>query len=201
MYMTRFTSVRNCVAAMVLVAGLGAGPAVSFGQAADTAPAPAAHWVERKLDYTYMGFTSKYSCDGLQDNVRAILLALGARKADLQIRSQGCTKFEGPEPFPGVSARFWVLEPLKPDASGKVGDTAAQAQWQSVDLTRVRGGDWRQSQCELLEQVKQKMLPLFTSRNVNFHSSCFPHDISPGEIQFSVDVLRPLPVPGTAPAA
>ncbi len=45
-------------------------------------------WVGRKLDYTYMGFTAKYSCDGLRDTVREVLLALGARKDDLEIRSR-----------------------------------------------------------------------------------------------------------------
>jgi hypothetical protein len=202
MLMTHFNVFRHSLLLTALAAGLGMSPAVSFSAPAAAAPGPSAHWVERKLDYTYMGFTSKYSCDGLEDNVRQVLLALGARKADLKIHSLGCTRFNGPEPFPGVSASFWVLEPLTPDQVSKVGDNGANAsQWQSVDLTRLNGAQWDQGQCELLEQMKQKVLPLFTSRNVDFHSSCFPHSVSLGEIQFKADVLRPAPATGTAPAA
>ena len=162
---------------------------------------PASHWVERKLDYTYMGFTTKYSCDGLRDNVRGVLLALGARKKDLQIHSNGCSRLNGaPEPFPGVSARFWVLVPVTPDDIGKVGDTSAHpTQWRTVNLARMQQFRFDQGQCELLEQMKTKALPLFTSRNLLYHSSCVPHQITVGDMQFSVDVL--IPAPASAPKA
>ena len=161
---------------------------------------PAAHWVERKLNFTYMGFTTHYSCDGLRDNVREVLLALGARKQDLKIQATGCTHLTGaPEPFPGVSARFAVLVPATPDEIGNLGDTIAHAtQWHTIDLTRLRGFAFDRGQCELLEQLKNKALPLFTTRNLLFHSSCVPHQVSIGDIQFSVDVLRPLPAPADA---
>jgi hypothetical protein len=160
--------------------------------------------VERKFNYTYMGFTSKYSCDGLRDNVREVLLALGARKADLKVRSMGCSKLVGPEPFPGVSAQFWVLAPVTADDVGRAGNSAAQpTQWQTVDLGRMRQFAFDQGQCELLEQLKKKALPLFTTRNLNFRSSCVPHQVSPGDIQFIVDVLRAAPAVAEvrAPAA
>jgi len=167
---------------------------------------PAAHWVERKLDYTYMGFTTKYSCDGLRDNVRDVLVALGARRKDLEIHSQGCTRLNGvPEPFPGVTARFFVLVPVTPDDIGKVGNTSAHpTQWHTVNLARMQQFRFDQGQCELLQQMKDKALPLFTSRNLLYHSSCVPHQISVGDMQFSVDVLTPVPAApatkATAPA-
>jgi len=186
---------------MVLLAALGA---VGVAQAADSAGAPAAHWVERKLDFTYMGFTTKYSCDGLEGSVRELLLTLGARKKDLQIQSVGCSRLEGVEHFPGVSAKFWVLVPVSEDEAAKSGDTVVQAtQWQTVNL--VGNGDFRiqQGQCELLEQMKRQALPLFTSRNLDFHSSCVPHEVTLGDIRFTVDVLRAVPAaaPAAAPAA
>lgn len=169
---------------------------------------PAAHWVERKLDFTYMGFTTHYSCDGLRDNVREVLLALGARKKDLKVQSTGCTRISGaPEPFPGVVAHFSVLVPITPDDVGKVGDTASHpTQWKTVDFTHMQQFRFDQGQCELLEQMKNKALPLFTSRNLLYHSNCVPHQISVGDIQFSVDVLKAVPAApprgaATAPAA
>jgi hypothetical protein len=187
---------RACVAVLALVAGLG----MSAAQAStDTAavPAlsvapPAAHWVERKLDYTYSGFTDKFSCDGLRDTVRDVLLALGARKKDLKIHSNGCVRFNGPEQFPGVAATFSVLVPVTPDEIGKVGDTSSQpTQWHSVDLVQLTRTGIESTPCELLEQLKTKALPLFTTRNLKFRSACVPHEQTLGEIDFSVDVLRP----------
>src|ERR1700733_6605260 len=138
-----YTDIRNPIrsafrlaALWLAVAGLSSGLGVA-AQAGD-ATAPAAHWVERNFDYTYMGFTAKYSCDGLLDSVRTVLVALGARKQDLQIQSRGCTNLIGVEPFPGVSAHFSVLVPDTNDNLGKAGNGAAQpAQWKTVDLVRL----------------------------------------------------------------
>src|SRR5580692_5410466 len=131
--------------AWLLFAGLAAGAGWHDARATDTtgvpalsAAPPAAQWVQRSLDYTYFGFTAKYSCDGLRDTVRNVLLALGARKQDLKIKSQGCIKLQGPESFPGVSAQFSVLVPVTPDDIGKVGRAAANpTQWKTVDLVRL----------------------------------------------------------------
>src|ERR1700675_27916 len=49
----------------------------------------AAVWKEQHLEFFYMGRTSRYSCDGLRDKVRAMLLDLGARR-DLKISAVGC---------------------------------------------------------------------------------------------------------------
>jgi len=195
--------------AWVLLATLAAGSGFTLATAADSAAvpelsaaAPAARWVERKLDYTYMGFTAKFSCDGLRDDVRDVLLALGARKQDLKVQSRGCTRLEGVEHFPGVSAHFSVLVPVTPDDIGKVGTGTANAtQWKTVDLVRLTGSGRDSAPCELLEQLKAKALPLFTSRNLKFNSSCVPHEEHVGEIQFAVDVLQALPAATAAGAA
>jgi hypothetical protein len=206
--MSRAIAIRMTLLA-VAAFGIGAARADdTAGVPALSVAPPAAHWVERKLNYTYMGFTTKYSCDGLRDNVRQVLLALGARKKDLKIQSSGCTRISGaPEPFPGVIARFWVLVPATPDDVGKVGDTSLHAtQWKTVNLAGLQQFRFDQGQCELLEQMKDKALPLFTSRNLLFRSSCVPHQLTLGATQFTVDVLNPAPAPapqaaGTAPAA
>jgi hypothetical protein len=190
---------RHAVLCIGVVLALGAATGASAAETSDTAavPAlsvapPAAHWVERKLDYNYQGFTDKFSCDGLRDTVRDVLIALGARKKDLKIQERGCTHLNGVEPFPGVAATFSVLVPLTPDDVGKVGDSASQpTRWQSVDLVRQTRSGIQSVPCELLEQLKRQALPLFTTRNLKFRSSCFPHQESPGDIDFSVDVLRP----------
>ena len=183
--MTRPIPFIRSIASVTALAALGA--AAGSVPAAEGSDAPVAHWEQRTLDYTYMGFTTHYSCDGLEDNVRELLLALGARKKDLEIHSVGCTRLVGIEPFPGVKAHFWVLVPGPGDAK----TTVQATKWQSVNLVRQINFRSDQGQCELLDQLKQKALPLFTSRNLDFHSSCVPHEITLGDIHFTVEVLRP----------
>jgi hypothetical protein len=201
--MNQAIGIRSFAAVLALAAGLGMSAAHASSDTAavpalSVAP-PAAHWVERKLDYTYSGFTDKFSCDGLRDTVRDVLLALGARKKDLKIQTSGCVRFNGPEQFPGVAATFSVLVPVTPDDIGKVGDASSQpTQWHSVDLVQLTRTGVQSVPCELLEQLKRKALPLFTTRNLKFRSACVPHEESLGEIDFSVDVLRPADHPPRA---
>jgi hypothetical protein len=46
--------------------------------AAASPPSPGI-WQSHKFSFQYMGFTSTYSCDGLADKLRVLLLAAGAR--------------------------------------------------------------------------------------------------------------------------
>jgi hypothetical protein len=49
----------------------------------------AAVWKEQRLNFFYMGRTSRYSCEGLRDKVRAMLLDLGARR-DIRVTALDC---------------------------------------------------------------------------------------------------------------
>src|SRR6516162_2607514 len=82
--------------------------AASLASAAEPTGAPQpAKWTVKKLRFVYMGFTTKFSCDGLQSKVRDVLLQLGARKSDLQVHQYGCTSDAGkPDPFPAVAGQF-----------------------------------------------------------------------------------------------
>ena len=77
-------------AGLLCASGLLAGAAAA---AAPQAPASAstlsAVWKEQRFDFFYTGRTARYSCDGLRDKVRAMLLDLGARR-DLKIAAIGC---------------------------------------------------------------------------------------------------------------
>src|SRR5580704_3754722 len=79
-------------------------------------PIPAV-WKEQHLSFTYMGRTSRYSCDGLRDKVRALLLDLGARR-DLKITAIGCepTARLVPLAYSGPSLNIVVSMPALPDA-------------------------------------------------------------------------------------
>ncbi|HUL46824.1 MAG TPA: hypothetical protein VLV25_06975 [Steroidobacteraceae bacterium] len=165
----------------------------AWAAAADTAAAPAdtqdAVWTPRKLDFVFMGFTAHYSCDGLRDKIRHVLGELGAR-SDFKVDYEGCSSpFGTPDPFPGVRIRMQVLQPA--GASEKSTDVV-RAHWKRVDLHLDKDPVWEASDCELLEQIKQKILPLFATREVDFASNCVPHQAYLGT-RLAAELLFPDP--------
>jgi hypothetical protein len=156
--------------------------------------AVAAVWAPRQLHFVFEGFTAHYSCDGLQDKIRHVLTELGAERG-FQVTLAGCSSpFGRPDPFPGVDIKMNVLQPADPK------DSAAQplrAHWRRVDLRLDKDPVWEASDCELLEQIKQKILPLFATRNVDFSSNCVPYQALLGT-HLAADLLVP---DDTRPAA
>ncbi|HVW68203.1 MAG TPA: hypothetical protein VHB68_04475 [Steroidobacteraceae bacterium] len=175
--------------AAVLTALLG-GPAWADDAAPAAAPveAQAAVWVPKEVQFTYMGFTTHYSCDGLRDSVRDILLQLGARKSDLKVYEQPCSGDPNrPNPFPGVRIKMSVLQPAPAAASA---DTkTVPAHWKTVKLPATPNSLNAAGQCELIEQINQKIVPLFTTRNVDFRTTCVPHQLTPGGTTLTAEVL------------
>jgi len=166
------------------------GPAAADASEGGTQPGGYAVWTPKQLRFTYQGFTSRYSCDGLRDKVKALLLKLGARK-DLQVTETSCSGDPGrPNPFPGVTVKMHVLEP----ANGREYDPAAPpvpAHWRMIDVTRwdARNPLDAAGDCELIEQVKSRILPLFTTRNVDYTSNCIPFQLSVGGTRLKAEVL------------
>jgi hypothetical protein len=156
--------------------------------AAEPAGEPAV-WTSKELHFVYQGFTAKYSCDGLRDKMRQVLLALGARD-DLQVRSYGCSTSSGPDPFPGVRVQMNVLQP-QAGAGGSAASGVVAAHWKPVTLSLDRDPLAAATDCELVEQVKRYVLPLFTTRNVQFRSACVPHQAAIGGTELRADVLVP----------
>lgn len=164
-------------------------------QAAQSAAAPAeeaqpAVWTQKELTFVYQGFTTKYSCDGLRDKIRGVLLDLGARKKGLKVQEFGCSSpFGRPDPFPGVRVKMSVLQP----AAGSSDDrqTPVAAHWKPVDLKLRDSYSTDSGECELVEQIRQKILPLFATRNVDLKSNCIPHQASATRPSLKLEVLVP----------
>jgi len=161
---------------------------------APAARAESAVWTPRELSFVYQGFTTKYSCDGLRDKVRSILLELGARE-DLKVTATGCSSPGGPDPSPGVRIKMNVLQPAA-DQSATAGTQSVPAHWKAVDLTAGRDAVSAAGDCELVEQVKQSILPLFATRNVEYSSNCLPHQLQIGATRLRAEVLVPDPKSG-----
>ena len=99
-------------------AGLAAGAA--FG--ADPPPvAEPGVWQKHEYSFAYMGFTSTYSCDGLADTLKRLLLASGAR-ADAKAEPGACASPYGrPDRFARATLVFYTLVP-----AGTAGNSCAR---------------------------------------------------------------------------
>jgi hypothetical protein len=145
-------------------------------------------WADKELNFVYQGFTTKYSCDGLRDKMRSVLLDLGAEKKTLKVMQMGCSSPSGrPDPFPGVRAKLRVLQP----ASDSAANQAVVAHWKPVDLKLRDSIGTDSGECELVEQIRQKVLPLFAARNVELRTNCIPHQASAIEPTLKLEVLAP----------
>lgn len=164
-----------------------------WAAAAETAAAPAdaqsAVWTPKELTFVFMGFTAHYSCDGLRDKIRHVLGELGAR-SDFKVDYHGCSSpFGTPDPFPGVRIKMHVLQMA--GANDKSADVVG-AHWQRVDLHLDKDPVWEAGDCELLEQIRHKILPLFATRAVDFASNCVPHQAHLGT-HLAAELLFPDP--------
>jgi hypothetical protein len=165
--------------------------AAQTGAAAPAEDAQSAVWAQKELTFVYQGFTTRYSCDGLRDKVRAVLLDLGAEKKGLKVQELGCSSpFGRPDPFPGVRVKMSVLQPAG-GASADDKQTPVAAHWKPVDLKLRDSYSTDSGECELVEQIRQKIVPLFAARNVELKSTCIPHQATATRPSLKLEVLVP----------
>jgi hypothetical protein len=168
--------------AALVVASLCAGANPPALAAADSGE-QAAVWVQKEVNFRYVGFTTKYSCDGLQDRIRGILLRLGARN-DLKMTGYGCMGVNSTETTPGVRIVMHVLQP----PSAAPGQTVA-AHWKTVDLLADRDLFDAARDCELISQLDRDVLPLFAVRHVDYRAACSARTPLVGGTRLKADVL------------
>jgi hypothetical protein len=159
--------------------------------AAEGETAVLAVWAPREQRFVFMGFTAHYSCDGLRDRIRSTLLMLGARP-DLSVNEYGCAGgLDRPTAFPSVHIKVNVLQPAAAaaPATGAPPPPSVNAHWKLVDLTAHRDPLDVAGDCELIEQIKQRILPLFTTRNVQYDSTCIPNQLTVGGTHLKAEVL------------
>ena len=147
-----------------------------------------AAWTQQKFRFTVLGFQTRYSCFGLHDTIRRILLDLGARRSDLEVDEVDC----GLRRPPSIEASFWVLEPIAPDAPKVLNGAVATvtAHFQEVEVRFGRGG-LEISACELAHQVVRQIVPYFTARNARFDPDCVENQIGTAAFALRADVLMP----------
>ena len=193
--------------------------------AAEPAPAPVAAepvqaiWKHQEISFYFQSFTTFYSCTGLEGKVARVLKALGVH-AQVRVRSADC---------PSSVARMprVVLKVISPveatpealadrDKNKSVRELAERvkgksknpnpldsleqfpAQWRRVSLTRGRL-DLDPGDCELIEELKKKVLPQLAVRVTDDDLQCSPNQLTLGQPRLVVEALVEMPKADATP--
>ncbi len=168
---------------------LAAAAALPGPVAAENAPLGGV-WQKHEYELHYMGFTSRYSCEGLQGQLQLLLKAAGARD-DVHVSSGPCDKPAGhPTRFAAANMTFYTLVP----ASAGSGAATTPAMWRTVKLADHSPSQLQSGDCELVEEFRDQILPMFTTRNIVDGMSCVPNDEHIGQLNLRFDVLTSAPV-------
>jgi hypothetical protein len=194
----KVTAATLLAAALWGPASAGAAPAADAPSAATPSAEPGI-WQEHKYSFAFFGFTTTYSCDGLADKLRLLLLAAGAR-ADAKATPGACAAgFGRPDKFARADLLFYTLAPdaaavaaqgTAPGAApAGAPQSAAAGSWRQVVLAAHSPRDLATGDCELVEQFATKVLPLFATREIDNHTVCVPHQESGSRIDLKFDAF------------
>ncbi len=133
-------------------------------------------WQKHEYSFVFLGFTSTYSCDGLADKLRVLLIASGARQ-DAKSQPGACAADYGrPDKFARANLTFYTLAPTGTGTSSS--SQQVDAGWRPVALADRSPRELGTGDCELVEQFRDNVLPMFAMRNVDDHTMCIPNQNS-----------------------
>jgi hypothetical protein len=159
--------------------------------------AQAGSWQSHKFTFQFLGFTSTYSCDGLADKLRKLLIAAGARPDVKSVPGACASGFGRPDKFARADLTFYTLAPADGGAAGQTVNGA----WRAVAFADRTPRDLAVGDCELVDQFRTQVLPMFTTRNVTNNTTCIPHQDSGSIIDLKFDSFAALPVKKPAATA
>jgi hypothetical protein len=156
-------------------------------------------WQKHDYSFQFMGFTSTYSCDGLADKLKTLLIASGAR-SDATARAGACASgFGRPDKFARADLTFYTLAPADSVTSDS---KPVDGAWIPVAISRYRPRELGTGDCELVEQFRSNVLGMFTTRNVENRTTCVPHQLSGSDIDLKFESFAAPPkAPRPKPAA
>jgi len=154
-------------------------------------------WKEQRIEFWYMGRTSRYSCNGLRDKVRAMLLDLGVRR-DLKIVPLGCEDYDR-APTGSAASRLKILffSLAKPDTVASpmhAGNLAAtEASFETFTITSDAFRNLGIGDCELVQEFVRQILPRLAVRDVREDIVCVPSQPSASRFFVRGEILKALP--------
>lgn len=169
-----------------------------------------AKWQIQEIHYAYAAFTAAYDCDAAASKVKAILKTLGAHP-DTKVRASGCAS-DLPErdffmtittatPIAAREAQAASADKSRQDLLKRLGaktDIANQefpATWIEVDLSKQRNLDLHAGDCELIEGLRDFVLPKLQVMVERQRISCKPNQLNGQPPELRVRALVPVQSP------
>jgi hypothetical protein len=153
--------------------------------ASDAGPTEPAVWQHHQELIDYYGVTETYTCTGIEDKMRQLLLYLGARRADLKITPL-CSRQLAPMQQVFVRVDFYSLAPAT-EGSGE----ALTAHWAPLSITPRDALFRDRAECELFQNVKKVLTKDFTIRDVHYDTTCTPYDTTLQDYNITGEILAP----------
>ena len=158
------------------------------------------NWQQHQYQFNFMGFTTTYSCDGLEVKLKLLLRMSGAAP-DFKVNAP-CTRGPGvPDRLATAYLTFSTLQPgatTSPGATSGATNNGAAGEWRHVALSPQHPFQFERGDCELIEQFRDKVLPMFATRNVANDVTCVPHQDTGSNFNLKYDVFAP-PAPVKKP--
>lgn len=184
------------------------------GQTAEGSAPVQATWKTQEIRYSYTGFTTAYDCDAAEDRLKAILRALGAHETT-RVSAQGCDlnrpsrhffiTITTATPVPLADAKpTATVATSKEELLKRLGVAAKQldetfpAEWKAIDLSRDRKLDLEPGDCELMQGLRDHVLPKLSVKIVADRVECIPRQVSFQTPELKVSALVPLATPDAA---
>jgi hypothetical protein len=186
-----------------------------IGHSAEETPANSAPvqatWKTQEIRYSYTGFTTLYNCDAAEDRIEAILRALGAHE-QTKVSATGCDfnrpsrnffitiTTATPVPVSEATAKS-SADVSKDELLKRLGVPSAQldetfpAEWKTVELSRNRRLNIEPGDCELIEGIKDKVLPKLSVKVISSRVQCIPRQVSIQPPEITVSALMPMAKP------
>jgi hypothetical protein len=170
-------------------------------------------WKNQEFAFFFQSQTTFYSCSSLEAKLERILKALGIPKPYVRVRSVDCQG--GPVRMPRVLVNITAPVLATPEAiaerdkgkskreltarvRGEKEDPEAlapfPAQWKRVSLSRG-AVDLEPGDCELIDELRRKVLPKLAIRVVKDSTHCTPQQLTIGQPQLEVEALVKIPKP------
>jgi len=149
-------------------------------------------WQQHQYTFNFFGFTTTYSCQGLEDKLTELLRMSGAAP-DMKVNSPCNRGFGVPDKLALAYLTFSSLQPTTVQQTSTNSGTAGE--WRHVVLSPRHPYHFDYGDCELIEQFRDKVLPLFVTRNITNHVTCVPHQDSGSNFYLSYDVFAPPAAP------
>lgn len=202
----RFRFIALCVASAALPLVAHAAP-----QAGDSETVQST-WKPQEIRYSYSGFTTAYNCDAAASKLKEILLTLGAHP-QTKVLATGCMTNRPARNFfitittatpvavtdAATQASVTTSGKSEQDLIKKLGinnsavDEQFPATWTTVDLARDRKLDLQPGDCELMEGLRDRVLPNLGVKVVADSVTCFAHQLTIQTPELTVSALVQVP--------